>query len=73
MTLMATIARRWRSRAELHAPLIAYCHLGLGKMHRRTGNHGRARTELAIATAIYREMEMAYWLERAEAEMHQPC
>jgi len=28
-------------------------------------------THLTIATAMYREMGMAYWVERAEAEMRQ--
>jgi hypothetical protein len=51
-------------------PLVARCHLGLGKMHRRAGNHGRVREELTITMAMYREM-VAYWLERAEAELHQ--
>jgi len=50
-------------------PLVAHCHLGLGKMHRRAGNQGRAQEELAIARAMYREMEMAYWPERTEAEL----
>ena len=52
-------------------PLVAHCHLGLGKMHRRAGNHGRDQGELGIATAMYREMEMPYWVERAEAELSQ--
>jgi hypothetical protein len=54
-------------------PLVAHCHLGLGKMHRRADNHGRAQEELAIAMAMYREMEMAYWPERAESELGQLC
>jgi class 3 adenylate cyclase/tetratricopeptide (TPR) repeat protein len=54
-------------------PLVAHCHLGLGKMHRRAGKHDRAQEEFAIAMAMYREMEMAYWLERAEAELGQLC
>ena len=52
-------------------PLVAHCHLGLGKMHRRAGNHGRDQGELGIATAMYREMEMPYWLERAQGELSQ--
>jgi hypothetical protein len=55
-------------------PLVAHCHLGLGKMHRRAGNHGRAQGELGIATAMYREMEKRYWLERALRHEHlQQC
>ena len=52
-------------------PLVAHCHFGLGKTHRRTGNYGRARQELTIAMAMYREMEMPYWLEQLEAELRQ--
>jgi tetratricopeptide (TPR) repeat protein len=52
-------------------PLVARCHLGLGKLHRRASNHAQAREHLDIATAMYREMGMAYWLEQAEAELLQ--
>ena len=50
-------------------PLIAHCHLGLGKLYRRTDKRERAREHLRTATTMYREMSMTYWLERAEAEM----
>jgi tetratricopeptide (TPR) repeat protein len=49
-------------------PLIAHCHLGLGKLYRRTGQREQAREHLATATTMYREMGMTYWLEQAEAE-----
>ena len=52
-------------------PLIAHCHLGLGKLYRRTGKRQEAE-HLATATTMYREMDMAYWLERAEAERVTP-
>ena len=47
---------------------MAHCHLGLGKLYRRTGQPEQAREHLNIATTMYREMGMAYWLEQAEAE-----
>src|SRR5215831_20398183 len=50
-------------------PLVAHCHLGLGKMHHRMGNPGQVQEHLVIASAMYREMNMTYWLGRAEAEM----
>ncbi len=50
-------------------PLVAHCHLGLGKLSRRTGQRDQARGHLTTATTMYREMGMAYWLEQAEAEM----
>ena len=43
-------------------PLVAHCHLGLGKLYRH-------KEHFTIATTMYREMEMTYWLEQAEAEM----
>jgi tetratricopeptide (TPR) repeat protein len=50
-------------------PLVAHCHLGLGKLDHRTGKREQAQEHLATATAMYREMGMTYWLEKAEAEM----
>ncbi len=48
-------------------PLVAHCHLGLGRIFRRTGKREQARDHLASATTMYREMDMTYWLEKAEA------
>ena len=50
-------------------PLVAHCHLGLGKLYSRTGKGEQARGHLATATTMYREMDMRFWLEQAEAEM----
>jgi tetratricopeptide (TPR) repeat protein len=50
-------------------PLVTHCHLGLGKLYRRTDKREQAREHLATATTMYREMGMTYWLEKAEAEM----
>ena len=52
-------------------PLIAHCHLGLGKLHRRKGNREQAREQIIIAMSMYREMGMQFWLEQAEAEIPQ--
>jgi hypothetical protein len=49
-------------------PLVAHCHLGLGRLSRRTGKRGQAREHLTTATAMYREMDMPLWLAQAEAE-----
>ena len=48
-------------------PLVAHCHLGLGKLYRRIGKREPAREHLATATTMYREMGMRFWLEQAEA------
>jgi tetratricopeptide (TPR) repeat protein len=49
-------------------PLVAHCHLGLGKLYRRSGNREHAQEHLATAATMYREMDMRFWLEQAEAE-----
>ena len=50
-------------------PLVAHCHLGLGKLSRHTGKREQAREHLTTATAMYREMDMRFWLEQAESEI----
>jgi class 3 adenylate cyclase/tetratricopeptide (TPR) repeat protein len=54
-------------------PLVAHCHLGLGKLYRRTGKREQAQAQehLTTATTMYREMDMRFWLEQAEAEMRE--
>jgi hypothetical protein len=53
-------------------PLVAHCRLGLGKLARRTGKREQAQEHLITATTMYREMDMPYWLEQAEAEVRRP-
>jgi len=48
-------------------PLVAHCHLGLGKLYRRTGQREQAQEHLTTATTMYREMGMTYWLEQGNA------
>jgi tetratricopeptide (TPR) repeat protein len=50
-------------------PVVAHCHLGLGKLYRRTGKREDAREHLTTATTMYGEMGMTFWLDKAEAEM----
>jgi hypothetical protein len=52
-------------------PLVAHCHLGLGKLYRRTGKRAQAQEHLATATTMYREMGMTYRLATAEAELRE--
>jgi class 3 adenylate cyclase/tetratricopeptide (TPR) repeat protein len=52
-------------------PLVAHCHLGLGKLYRRTGKREQTQEHLTAAATMYREMGMTYWLDRAQAEMGQ--
>ena len=48
-------------------PLVAHCHLGLGKLYRRTGKREQARDHLTTAATMYREMDMGFWLAEAES------
>ncbi len=50
-------------------PLVAHCHLALGKLHRRTGKRQQASEHFSTAMTMYREMDMRFWLEKAEAEL----
>ena len=50
-------------------PLVAHCHLGLGKVYLRTGAREQAQEHGATATTMYRNMGMTHWLEQAEAEL----
>jgi tetratricopeptide (TPR) repeat protein len=50
-------------------PLVAHCHFGLGKVHRRIEKREEAQKHLVTAAAMYEEMGMTYWLENVEAEL----
>ncbi len=50
-------------------PLVAHCHLGLGRLYRRSGASDQAHEHLTTATTMYREMDMPFWLKQAEQEM----
>ena len=53
-------------------PLVAHCHLGLGTLSRRIGKREQAQEHLTAAATMYREMDMRFWLEKAETEMKEP-
>ena len=50
-------------------PLVAHCHLGLGKIYQRTGQREQAQKHFTTATTMYREMGLTYWLDRATTEL----
>jgi tetratricopeptide (TPR) repeat protein len=52
-------------------PLVAHCHLGLGRLYGWTGQQEQARTALATAIDLYRAMDMTFWLPQAEAALAQ--
>jgi tetratricopeptide (TPR) repeat protein len=50
-------------------PLVSHCHLGLGKLYATIGRHAEARAALSTAIALYRAMEMTFWLPQTEAAL----
>jgi hypothetical protein len=53
-------------------PLAARCQLGVAGARRRTNAVAEALSELSIATAALRDLEMTHWLDRAEARNRAP-
>jgi class 3 adenylate cyclase/tetratricopeptide (TPR) repeat protein len=52
-------------------PLQAHCHCGLGTLYAKSGRPEQAGPELSTAIALYRAMEMTFWLPQAEAALAQ--
>jgi tetratricopeptide (TPR) repeat protein len=52
-------------------PLQAHCHHGLGTLYAKSGQPEQARLELSAAMALYRAMEMTFWLPQVEAVLVQ--
>jgi tetratricopeptide (TPR) repeat protein len=52
-------------------PLVAHCHHGLGTLYGHVGRAQQARAALGTAIALYRTMEMTFWLPQAEAALAQ--
>jgi tetratricopeptide (TPR) repeat protein len=52
-------------------PLQAHAHRGLGILYTQIGQRQQAREELSTAIALYRAMEMQFWLPQAEAALAQ--
>jgi tetratricopeptide (TPR) repeat protein len=52
-------------------PLLAHCHRGLGMLYAQMRQREQAHTELSTAMALYRAMDMPFWLPQAEAALAQ--
>ncbi len=52
-------------------PLVAHCHLGLGALYAKLGQPAQAHPALSAAIALYRAMEITFWLPQAEAALVQ--
>jgi tetratricopeptide (TPR) repeat protein len=50
-------------------PLQAHCHRGLGLLYAKIGRREDAHAELSAAIALYRAMEMTFWLPQAETTL----
>jgi tetratricopeptide (TPR) repeat protein len=67
-------ARAWYREALAFAeergmrPLVAHCNVRLGKLNRRSGDRTQAEEYLTAGITMYRDMDMRFWLEEAEAE-----
>ncbi len=66
--------RQALAQAETYGmqPLQAHCHLGLGALYHRRyepsgqASQAQAEAELAAARALYRSLDMPFWLSRVE-------
>ena len=50
-------------------PLQAHCYHGLGRLYSQAGQGEQASTALSMAIQMYRDMEMMFWLPKAEATL----
>ena len=72
---MPLTARRYYREAVALAeargmrPVVAHCHLGLGRLDRRLDRRELAREHLVGAATLYRDMAMLFWLGQAEADL----
>jgi transcriptional regulator with AAA-type ATPase domain/tetratricopeptide (TPR) repeat protein len=68
-TADAAFRQAWALAEELSMrPLLAHCHVSRARLECRAGRTASARQLFGAATAAFRELEMSFWLERAEAE-----
>jgi hypothetical protein len=52
-------------------PLQAHCYRGLGTLYAKSGQRQQARAELSAAIALYRAMDMTFWLPQTKAALAQ--
>ncbi len=52
-------------------PLQAHCHRGLGTLYATTGQAEQARAALSTAMALYRAIDMTFWIPQTEAALAQ--
>ena len=52
-------------------PLQAHCHRAFGTLYVKTGQQKQAHAELSTAIALYRALDMTFWLPQAETALAQ--
>jgi class 3 adenylate cyclase/tetratricopeptide (TPR) repeat protein len=52
-------------------PLQAHCHRSLGTLYLKKGQQEQAHAELSTAIALYRAMDMTFWLPQTETALAQ--
>jgi tetratricopeptide (TPR) repeat protein len=52
-------------------PLQAHCYRGLGTLYSKGGQREQAHAELSAAIALYRAMDMTFWLPQAQEALAQ--
>jgi tetratricopeptide (TPR) repeat protein len=50
-------------------PLVAHCHRGLGRLYHCVGERQKADEQVAIALAMYRDMDMGFWQQKTEVDL----
>jgi tetratricopeptide (TPR) repeat protein len=50
-------------------PLAAHCHVSLAKLYRRSAQREQAHEHFATSIMMYRDMDMPFWLKKAEQEI----
>jgi class 3 adenylate cyclase/tetratricopeptide (TPR) repeat protein len=50
-------------------PLVAHCWLGLGELAQKSGWRSRGTEQLATAATMFRDMDMQFWLNKAETAL----
>ena len=56
-----------RGEPPEHEQAVAYYRQALGTLYARVGQREQARVELSTAMALYRSMDMTFWLPQVEA------
>ena len=50
-------------------PLLARCHLGIGRLYLRTGDRDRAEAHHLTVTRLFSAMDMPPWLRQAASSL----